>query len=525
MDTVCVIGAGPAGTVLALRLARRGVRVVVIESGPRYTPREKEAMFLDKMAGRGRANPYELKERRIELYRNAGEVELPLAFERLRGVGGTALHWGANTPRLLKADFKMRSTFGLADDWPIGYDDLEPFYAQAEAEIGVSGADDNPFAEYRSTPFPMPPIPFSWADKVLKRTTDRLGIEFHHTPQGRNSVPYGDRMQCLACALCEVCPIGARASFDQTHAAPAEATGRVRFVTNSTTLRLEHDASGRVRRAVYAGLDRVEHAQEADVFAVCCGAIETARLLLLSASRSFPDGLGNRSGLVGKNLMNHPIAQVSGRVDEDLYPFRVGFESTESFQYYATRTRDETPAFLMNMNNYGGTGPRPVDIAEENGLWGDRLAAAVRREFGHYFGLSAGVEQLPSEKNTVTLDPIGRDYFGQPVPLVTYGFDDYTARGLEAATRRQSEILEAAGARDIAVSPEPWWPGHHMGTTRMGDDPRRSVVDRYLRSHDVPNLYLVTMGGYVTGGVANPTLTLSALALRTAEHIAAGEGD
>jgi choline dehydrogenase-like flavoprotein len=280
-----------------------------------------------------------------------------------------------------------------------------------------------------------------------------------------------------------------------------------------------------VRRAVYAGLDRVEHAQEADVFAVCCGAIETARLLLLSASRSFPDGLGNRSGLVGKNLMNHPIAQVSGRVDEDLYPFRVGFESTESFQYYATKTRDETPAFLMNMNNYGGTGPRPVDIAEENGLWGDRLAAAVRREFGHYFGLSAGVEQLPSEKNTVTLDPIGRDYFGQPVPLVTYGFDDYTARGLEAATRRQSEILEAAGARDIAVSPEPWWPGHHMGTTRMGDDPRRSVVDRYLRSHDVPNLYLVTMGGYVTGGVANPTLTLSALALRTAEHIAAGEGD
>ena len=521
MSGVCIVGGGAAGCVLALRLGRRGIPVTVLESGPRYTAAEKEALFLRAVNGAYGGNPYRLKEALIEPFRNNGHMELPLDFERVRAVGGTTLFWLGNTPRMLQADFKMRSTFGLAEDWPISYDDLEPFYGQAEIEIGIAGAPDNPFAEFRSTPYPMPPIPFSYADTYLKKTTDRLGIEFHHTPQARNSVAYGGRSQCLSCAYCDVCPSGAKATFDVTHAAPAEATGNVRFVTDATTLRIEVDERGRARRAIYAGADRVEHAQEADVFVLAAGGIEIPRLLLLSACQQFPDGLANRSGMVGRYLMNHPIVQVSGRIEDNVYPYRVGFESTESFQFYATRTRDEIGAFLMNMNNFWGCGGMPAEIAARSSAWGDDLEREIRNEFGHYLSISAGVDQLPDEHNTVTLDPTRDDYFGQPIPLVTYRFDDYTSRALHKASEVQSWILEEAGAKALS-RPQQWWPGHHMGTTRMGTDPETSVVDADLRAHDVPNLYLVTTGNFVTGGVANPTLTLSALALRLGDHLARG---
>jgi choline dehydrogenase-like flavoprotein len=218
--------------------------------------------------------------------------------------------------------------------------------------------------------------------------------------------------------------------------------------------------------------------------------------------------------------MNHPIAQVSGRVSEPVYPFRVGFESTESFQFYATRARDERGAFLMNMNNANGVGDTPAQIAAKNFEWGDDLAGRIRQEFGHLLSLSAGVEQLPEEGNTVGLDPDHDDYFGQPIPLIDYRFGDYATRAMREAARVQAEILRAAGATEVIVNIGTWWPGHHLGTTRMGRDPRTSVVDPFLRTHDVPNLYLLSTAAYVTGGAANPTLTLVALALRTADHIA-----
>jgi choline dehydrogenase-like flavoprotein len=506
--------------VLALRLARRGHRVTVIESGPRYSDEQKEKLFLAARAGRLEDNPYRLSEPSIEAYRNDGAVEIQLNYERSRGIGGTTLFWLGNTPRMLPDDFRMRSRFGVAEDWPVSYAELEPFYGQAEVEIGISGAPDNPFAAPRSTPYPMAPIPFSYADKLIKKATDRLGYDLHHTPQARNSGYYGGRSQCQACAYCQVCPTGAKATFDRTHALPAEQTGRVRFLTDATVQRLELDPLGRVRRAVYAGLDRVERAEEAELFILACGGIETPRLLLLSTSPQFPDGLANRSGAVGRYLMNHPVASAVGQFDESLYPFRVNFESSESFQFYATRTRDETAAFLWNVNNTGGG--RPSELADGSGLWGDALWERIESGFGHYASLSAGIDQLPDERNRIRLDPYEVDYFGQPIPLITYAFDEYTQRGLDLARRTLAEVLTEAGARRAWGPADVWWPGHHMGTVRMGDDAARSVVDRNLRTHDVPNLYLVTTGVWAAGGCANPTLTLSALALRLAEHLSGG---
>lgn len=517
MSHVCVIGAGAAGLAAALRLARKGIHVTILESGPRYSDAERAALFAEIRPGEMRGNPYRKVDPAIEAFRNDGEVEMPLSFERVRGVGGTTLFWLGNSPRMIPADFEMRSRFGVGEDWPIGYKDLEEFYAQAEFEIGIAGADDNPFAAPRQSPYPMPPIPFSAADRFIKKTMDALGYDLHHTPQARNTEVYGGRGPCLACGHCEVCPSGAKATFDRTHGAPAEKTGLVEIRTDATTLRIETDPTGRARRAIYAGLDRVERALEADVFILACGGIELPRLLLLSANRQFPDGLANRSGRVGMYLMNHPVVATQGLFERDLYPFRVNFESSESFQFYATETRDEFAALLMNVNNTGG--PDPWKIANSSRLWGDAFEAHLREEFGHAVSLSAGVDQLPDEKNRVALDPDNEDYFGNPIPLVTYRFDEYTRVGMDRGRRIQEEILSEAGAKGF-LPPLTWWPGHHMGTVRMGDDPETSVVDSNLRSHDISNLYMLTTGVYVTGGCANPTLTLTALALRLAEHLA-----
>jgi choline dehydrogenase-like flavoprotein len=518
MERVCIIGAGAAGCVTALRLARHGIKVTVLESGPRYSDAERLEMFKLAVAERNWGR-YHSKNPLLDDYRNNGKVEMPLRSERVRALGGTTLLWLGNTPRMLAADFRMRSRFGLAADWPISYDELEPYYGQAEAEIGISGVEDNRLADRRSTPFPMPPLPFSYADQKLKAAADKLGIEVHHLPQARNSVSYHGRSPCRSCSFCRVCPVGAKATFDRTHAIPAEQTGNARFVTGATCLRIETDARARAKRVIYAGEDKVEHALEAEIVIVASGAIETARLLLLSKNSHFPDGLGNRSGLVGKRLMNHACVQVAGRVAEPVYPHRVGFEAIESFHYYATRTRDEKAGFLITFSNSGGLSPTPAERAAESPLWGDALHQKILNEFGHHLGMSALVEQLPEETNTVTLDPERRDHFGLPIPLVTYDFGDYAREGLASAERAMRAILEAAGAQDF-TEPVYWWPGHHMGTVPMGEDPATSVVDSWLRSHDVPNLYLISSGTWVTGGCANPTLTLSALALRTADHIA-----
>jgi choline dehydrogenase-like flavoprotein len=173
----------------------------------------------------------------------------------------------------------------------------------------------------------------------------------------------------------------------------------------------------------------------------------------------------------------------------------------------------------MNGNNADGVGPTPSDVVKRTDCWGDELLAQIKREFGTTLSLSAGVDQLPDEKNTVTLDPENKDYFGLPIPLITYRFDEYTQRGLDEARRIETEILGAAGAKQTYGPEKRWWPGHHMGTTRMGDDPRKSVVDRNCRTHDVPNLYLSGSSVYVTGGVANPTLTIAALALRLGDYL------
>ena len=511
---VCIVGAGAAGGVMALELGRRGLDVVVLEAGPRHDFGQR-AQYVRRYLRQ--QNPWESRLPGQDRYTVGGRVAYGLDGRRARGVGGSTLHWEGYALRFHATDFRLRSLYGVAENWPIAYADLEPYYARAESALGVAGVADEPWASPRSTPFPLPEFAFSYSDGLFARACAKLGLALHHLPQARNSIAYGGRPQCQACATCHVCPTGAKASTDLTHIPAAEATGKVRVVTDATVFRLDVDRAGAVTGAVYTHADRAERRLSARMFVLAAGAVENVRMLLLSKSEAFPGGLANRSGLVGKFFMSHPSVDVIGRVRDKVYPYRVGFSSAMSRQFAVERDRSTRAAFLLEFLN--SAGPKPEELAVSSGLTGEALHRHVAEQFGRYLGIRIYCEQLPDPSNTISLNPRVTDYFGTPVPHITWSLGRYERDALEAAHGVARRILQAAGATDVQralVSPS----GHQIGTHRMGADPRTSVVDADLRAHDVSNLYLVGSGSFVTASASPPTLTIAALAIRAAERIA-----
>jgi choline dehydrogenase-like flavoprotein len=516
MDTeVCIVGAGAAGGIMARELARQGLRVVVLESGPRHDFSQRGEYVRRYLK---HENPWQTPLPQMDRHTVGGTAPYLLEWRRARGVGGSTLHWEGYALRLHADDFRLRSLYGIAGDWPISYQDVEPYYARAEQALGVAGAADDPWASPRSTPFPLPPFPFSYSDRLFEPACRSLGIAFHHLPQARNSVAYGGRPQCQACGTCHVCPTGAKASIDLTHIPEAEATGNVRVLTEATVLRLEVEGSGQVSAAVYARPDKVEQRLAASVFVVAAGAVETARLLLLSTSREFPDGIANRSGLVGKLFMSHPSIEVTGRASQKVYPYRIGFSTAMSRQFAVERDRTTRGPFFLEFLN--SAGPTPERIAIGSGQVGEALRKQVREEFGRWLGIRIYCEQLPDRANAVSLNTRVRDYFGSPAPHLHYNVGSYERRALDDGKELAVKIFAAMGVTDIRSSAL-MFAAHQIGTHRMGVDPKTSVVDANLRAHDVPNLYLVGSGCFVTASASPPTLTIAALALRAAEHIGA----
>jgi glucose dehydrogenase len=511
---VCIIGAGAAGGIMALELALRGVSVVVLESGPRHDFQQRGEYVRRFLK---HENPWETPLPELDRYTGSGTISSFLGGRRVRGIGGSTLHWEGYAFRFHSDDFLLRSRYGIADDWPISYQELEPYYARAEEALGVAGTNDDPFASPRSTPFTLPPFPFSYSDSLFARACRPLGIALHSLPQARNSVAYGGRSQCRACATCQVCPTGAKASIDLTHIPAAEATGNARVLTDATVLRLEVNRAGEVSAAVYARPDKVEQRLTAQIFVVAGGGVENARLLLLSPSPAFPDGLANRSRLVGRFFMSHPSVDVTGRASEKAYPYRIGFSTAMSRQFSIERNRATRGAFFLEFLN--SAGPTPDQIAFASGRWGDELRQHVREEFGRWLGIRIYCEQLPQHGNSVSLNPKVRDYFGNPVPHLHYEVGGYEQQALDEGIAVAGRIFAAMGATEVRHGGI-GFAGHLIGTHRMGEDPLTSVVNVNLRAHDVPNLYLVGSGCFVTASSSPPTLTIAALAIRAAEHIA-----
>jgi choline dehydrogenase-like flavoprotein len=513
---VCVVGAGPAGALVAHRLADAGHDVVVLEAGPRFDEDSYEQRMERAIRPGDPRDVWEMGGER-DAYATAGERDYPLNAARVKGVGGSTLHWQGMVMRLHESDFERRSREGVGRDWPIDYADLRPYYADAERAMGVAGAADNPFAPPREEPFPMPAFPPSYSDSLFAEACDDVGIQVHPVPNARNSQSYDGRSACQGYGTCQpVCPSGAK--YDATvHAAAAEAAG-ARIIDRAPVQRLEHgDDGARLEAAVYATPDG-EYRQEARQFVVAAGGVETPRLLLLSRSERHPDGLANASGAVGRYFMDHLFAGAGGRLDEPTRQNHVGFNTQETHQFYDNDLAGVGPIKLEFLNY---AGPSPVEMALSGDEWGDELLGTLQDAYGGHLAVGGLVGQLPRKDNRVELDPDRTDDHGNPVPRIRWSLDDRTRRTIREANGIQHDVLDAVGAPvEWTVGPGDTGPAyHHMGTTRMGTDPTESVVRPDLRTHDLRNCWISGSSTFVTAGAMNPTLTIAALALRLADRL------
>lgn len=534
---VCIVGAGVAGGIVANELASAGYSVVVLEAGERFPPPgdrfdQQEIALRESHTIEDVWNMGGQRDR----FSSSGSGEYPLNSRRVKGVGGTTLHWGGYSPRLHPKDFEMQTRYGIGRDWPFSYEQLRPYYAAAEQELGVSGVDDNPFLE-RQEPFPLPAFPTTHTDSLFADACETLGIETHSLPQARNTQAYEGRAQCVGYGTCSpVCPIGAKYSGD-VHIRRAEQSS-ARVLDQVPVQRIEHDRRGdSVEAVVYVTPAGDRHRQEADHFVLACGGVETPRLLLLSESDRYPAGLANSSGAVGRYFMDHPYITAVGEIPASGNPNPMGYNTLQSQAFYDHDSAgpgsimltfdNASPVDILGPALRGGDENVWGDLADpvEGDLWGDKLVDAIRdsnEKGGTTVKMHAAVEHLPRRESSVTLDGAKTDDNGNPVPDVRWELGTHARETHETAAEIMRDIIREMGGTVRGVNlADPGPGGHHMGTTRMGRDPESSVVDERLRTHDLGNLSIVSSSVFPTGGAVNPTLTIAALALRASEAIAA----
>ncbi|MEF8887960.1 MAG: GMC family oxidoreductase [Haloarculaceae archaeon] len=528
---VCVVGAGPAGALVAHELAEAGHAVVVLEAGPRFDPAEREPRMERAVRPAFDGGDVWGMGGERDAFSAGGDRGYPLNAARVKGVGGSTLHWQGMVMRLHESDFAGENGPGPA--WPVDYDDLRPYYAAAERKLGVAGADDDPFAPPREEPFPMPAFEPSYSDSLFAPACERLGIATHSVPNARNSEAYDGRSACVGYGTCQpVCPSGAKYSADH-HVRKAEEAG-ARVVDRAPVQHLETDGE-RVTAARYATPEG-EYEQRARHVVLAAGGVETPRLLLLSRSREHPDGLANSSGLVGRYFMEHLFAGAGGTLGRRTRQNHVGFLTSGSHQFYddpgqpverdgetvvpGTDSGALQPVKLEFLNY---AGPSPVELALGSEAWGDELLADLREGYGHSIAMGGLVGQPPRKGNRVTLDTSTTDDHGNPVPDIRWSVGPRVERSLRRANDIQRAVLSELGAEiEWTVGPADTGPAyHHMGTTRMGTDPAESVVNPRLRAHDHPNLTVASSSVFPTAGSMNPTLTIAALALKAADHLKA----
>jgi choline dehydrogenase-like flavoprotein len=418
------------------------------------------------------------------------------------------------------SDFKLRSVEGLADDWPITYEELLPFYERMDAEMNVSGTGGDPAYPSGAAP-PLPGLPIGKVGRKAAEGMNRLGWHWWPAAHAIPSRAIGNQQQCARRGTCMFgCPEGAKGSTDLTLWPKALEHG-AKLITGARVREITTNGNGLATGAVWVDRDGHEHMQDAEVVVVAGNGVGTPRLLLLS-------GLANTSGLVGKRLMLHPYMSVLGIYEEELESW-LGPWGTPllSLQFADT---DETRGFprgaqwdvmpiggpLMALARYDG---RP--FAER---WGRNVHDLVERTLGRAFDWGIGIEDLPSDTNAVTLDPALSDTDGIPAPKIHYRIDKHARANLVWQLERAKEAHEAAGAVDTLVTDWSEWGWHLLGTCRMGDDPATSVVDHWGRTHDVPNLYVLDGSVFVTSGPQPPTATICANALRCTEHLIAAAG-
>ncbi|HET7715682.1 MAG TPA: GMC family oxidoreductase [Bauldia sp.] len=530
---VIIVGSGISGALMASRLAAGGVKVAILEAGAKVDRHRAVENFwnaLDKVP----ECPYPPVPQAMHptsdnldfWYQQVGPDKFASTYVKV--VGGTTWHWLGTCLRLLPNDFRLRSLYGQGVDWPISYNDIEPFYGEAENEIGVSGDSAVDLGAPRTTPYPMAEIPQTYLDKVFLKALSGTAYEVRSTPQGRNSADRDNRPACCGNASCiPVCPI--QAKYDATvHVDKAVAAGAtLHEQTNAVFVEVGPDR--RVAAVRFKRWDGSEGRATGKVFVIAAHAIETPRLLLNSRSEATPNGAANSSDQVGRNLMDHPTQLSWAFANDPVWPYRGPLSTSGIENLRDGDFRKQRGAFRIEIGNDGWSWPTgaPISTAQDlanQGQRGSALNNALAYQSARHVRLASLVEQPPDPANRVTLDDGLYDIYGVGLPRIAYRLDDYTKAGFAASVAAHDEIFAKLGATQVTHSPDAQGAGHIIGTARMGEDPRSSVVDRDLRSHDHPNLFVLGSSVFPTSATANPTLTIAALAIRAVASVKATIG-
>ena len=517
---VLIIGAGASGATAAWNLAETKMRIVCLEQGGWTNPANYPTTGRD-WESRAQSD-FSINPNRRQQPGDypVNDDDSPIKIANFNGVGGGTVLYAGHYPRFHPSDFKVKSLDGVADDWPIDYGDLEPFYAENDRITGVSGLAGDP--AYPAKQSLMPPLPMGKSGQKLAEGFNQLGWHWWPSDSAIATQPYNGRDQCINLGACIYgCAQGAKASTDITYWPEAVRAG-VELRTWCRVKEINVGDDGLASGVTYFDEDGVEQFQPAHVVIMACNGVGTPRILLNSVSEQFPDGLANSSGLVGKNLMLHPYASIQGVFEEPLDGYRGPHDSIWSQEFYETgEERDFIRGFTYETTRGRGLVATALTGVHSGRIpWGAGHHDAYRKLHNRIAGMVAICEDLPEEHNTVTLDPSIKDAQGIPAPKMTYSISDNSQKMLDFAVARATETLRAAGATDVIIeSPLASGGWHLMGTARMGKDPQKSVVNEWGRSHDVKNLFIVDGSIFVTSAGVNPTRTIQTLALYITDQI------
>ena len=504
-SVVVIIGSGAGGGTLGAELALKGIDTVILEAGGRHEiedydndewPMFSKISWLDKRTTSG-------------TWRVAKDFAgLPAWI--VKGVGGSTVHWAGASLRFQDHEWKALTTYGGLEgasllDWPIGSEDMAPYYAKAENKMGVTRTNG------------IPGLPGNNNFKVMKAGADKLGYKECHT--GRmaiNSQERDGRAACQQIGFCfQGCKSGAKWSTLISEIPKGEETGKLEVRPNSQVLKIEHDNTGKVTGVLYADKDGNQQLQKARIVAVAGNSIESPRLLLNSASNMFPDGLANSSGQVGKNYMRHMTGSVYAVFDKPVYMYRgttmAGIITDEA-------RHDPSRGFV------GGYELETLSLGVpfmaaflDPGAWGREFSAAMDM-YANMAGMWIVGEDMPQESNAITLHATEKDQFGLPIPNVHFDDHPNDIAMRNHAYKQGSAVYDAVGATQTYPTP-PYPSTHNLGTNRMSADAKDGVVNKYGQAHDINNLFVSDGSQFTTGAAENPTLTIVALAIRQADYI------
>jgi len=532
-----VIGAGAGGGVVAKELAVAGLTVVLFERGDWVT---YDAHNDDELMSQ-RTHPFENpfgpdnKRHRRVFVESDGTPRIVLPHEypfsnNAACVGSGTVSYGAMAWRFMEKDFLMKSSYGhvegsTLEDWPIAYQDLEPYYEKAEWEIGVSGDHNgNPFQSPRRKPYPMPAFAYNRDGQMLHDAAEKLGLHPFPIPMLRNSVRYNGRPACYRMRTCVgfACPVNAKCGTHNTVIPVALESGNCELRTNCQVAEVMVNDKGLATGVKYFDENDKGHIQTADIVVISCAAVETARLLLNSKSKLFPHGAGNNYDWVGRNLQGHAYTGASGIFEEEIYDdvgpgacWAVGDFNHDNEGIIgggALCNSFFTPPYAF-------TRLRPPGAKQ----WGLEHKEFQRKNYKRISSVRGPFQEIPNFDARVTVDPEVKDHWGIPVARLSGQRHAYDRIGCQFMADRAEEILKEAGAaltwqavggRGLSGDQ------HQSGTARMGDDPQTSVTDKYGRIHEIDNLFVADGSLHVTNGGFNPVLTIMALGFYIGEYIA-----